>query len=299
MKLWKLILLFGVIIFKETFSISVECEFEDDQIFGGKYGYQCLVKSINATSKNDREITEITGKHIEGRSNCDVVQFDLRVGNLGRFPLGIKKYFPNIETLLLITNTDLKEVSAEDLKPFGEDLRFILLGQNSIEIIDFDLFRYNPNLELISFYANPIRHIDDGAFDNLPKLQTLIMNKISCAGDTATNEDRLSTLKLIRTAETNCKDPSIAKEREEIQKLKYEIQKTQGLLGFELESRVSEKQWFLQNSCFTVFRFSKTAVNSCFYCFSRIFMKIVEIRQIFFEIFKDLLKTILINIFLK
>lgn len=241
-------------------SISVDCEFRDDEWGGGKYGYECFVKSINITSKNDRTITEITGAHLEGRNNCNVVQFDSRVKSANYFPKDLEKFFPNIETIVIVTGAGLKEISKEDLKPFGTKLRALFIGQNPFDVVDFDLFRYNPNLELISFYESPIKHIDDGTFDNLPKLSTLIMTNVECAGNVASS-GRLDTVKLIRYAERNCKDPTIEKEREQIQALKYEIEKTQGLLGFELENGIIS----VQKTAFDLFNRTSNspAVDQC------------------------------------
>jgi hypothetical protein len=217
-------------------AITVECEFRDDDWGGGKYGYECFVKSINITSKNNRTITEVIGTHIGNRSNCDVVQFDSRVPILNYFPLNLENIFPNIETIVVANFGDLQELSAEDLKPFGLKLKHLFLGENSLQAIDFDLFRYNPNLELFAWYMNKIRHIDDGAFDNLPKLSNVLFLDEKCSE--GRSDDRLSTLKLIKKAERNCKDSSIAKQREKIHELKYEIEKTRGLLGYELERNI-------------------------------------------------------------
>jgi hypothetical protein len=245
MYLFTFIAIFAVI--NSTTSISVECEFRDDEWGGGKYGYECFVKSINKTSDSDRTITEIFGKHIGTRTNCDVVQFDCRIGNLGRFPTNIHEIFPNIETIVLATGANIKEISANDLKPFGKRLKTLFIGQNSFDVIDHDLFRYNPNLELISFYENKIRHIDDGAFDNLPKLTTFIMNGVKCAD--GRSDDRLATVKLTKLAERNCKDPLIANDREKIQALKYEIEKSKIILGSELEAGIQS----IQSTVFELF----------------------------------------------
>lgn len=229
-----------VFLFSNVCSITLECEFRDDNWGGGKYGYECYVKSINITSKNNRTITEIIGSHIGNRSNCDVVQFDCRVPILNYFPLNLENIFPNLETIVVANFGDLQELNAEDLKPFGTKLKHIFLGENSLETIDFDLFRYNPNLELFAWYMNKVKHIDDGAFDSVPKLSNVLFLDEKCSE--GRSNDRLSTIKLIKRAERNCKDPSIAKEREKFQALKYEIEKTQGLLGYELETNILSVQ---------------------------------------------------------
>lgn len=62
------------------------------------------------------------------------------------------------------------EITKEDLKQFGENLKELNLAGNLIEIIESNLFEFNPNLEEVSFADNNIRHIESGGLKGLQKL---------------------------------------------------------------------------------------------------------------------------------
>lgn len=65
------------------------------------------------------------------------------------------------------------EISGSDLQQFGGKLKNLWLGDNTIQLLRADLFNNNPNMEIINFWNNNLKHIDEGTFGGLSKLRQL------------------------------------------------------------------------------------------------------------------------------
>ena len=102
----------------------------------------------------------------------------------------------------------VKEIHQSDLKPFP---KLVICGfmDNDIEIIENDLFDYNPNIELVSFWNNKILIIGSNVFDNLPKLNWLYLDSNRCINMRSEGVTSL-TKYIIRHAKDKCKDPEIS-----------------------------------------------------------------------------------------
>lgn len=161
----------------------IECEFNE---IPGQWEYTCIVKNFQPS--DDSSITHVQGQHDSNKSNDDVKQF-LWSGNrnenlkvLKTFPKNVKKLFKNVE-IIWIEHTNLEEISNEDLKEFGENLKVLGLTFNKIKKIDENLFKFNLNLEEISLQGNQIEKIKPKTFDGLGKLKILNLNKNPCLND--------------------------------------------------------------------------------------------------------------------
>lgn len=87
-------------------------------------------------------------------------------------PFGLKKKFASLKALQF-DQTDLQAVKKENLKEFGDSLRYLFLIKCKIISIDADLFEYNPKLKIINLYGNPIRYIGPDFFINLMPMESV------------------------------------------------------------------------------------------------------------------------------
>lgn len=183
-------------------SLVIDCSYNANP------NYYCDTQNTHVTiSKECREIAGIRGFHSIGKTNDDVQTIYYQSKTVTYFPRGITKYFKNIDHVHLHT-TNLKEITKEDLKEFGEKLKIIKLYSVQIEIIEADLFTYNKNLELIYLKSNKIKHIANGVFDHLDKLSELYLAGNPCTSSADDADVRSKLITVIRSVEGNCKDQS-------------------------------------------------------------------------------------------
>lgn len=103
--------------------------------------------------------------------------------------------------VLDIYESDLLEVHVDDLQPFPE-LKYLSFMYNKLEIIEFDLFVYNPKLELLILDGNRIRFVND-AFDILTNLRFLTFCQNQCASGEA-KDNRMAVLELMKKIHYKC-----------------------------------------------------------------------------------------------
>lgn len=180
-------------------SVAVRCNFEE-----GSDGYECEVKSLTITSKNDRTITQVFGYHQRGKSHSDIKHFNCDNQAVNFFPYGLTNFFKNLENVKVSTSSRLNEIYSSDLRQFGDKLKTLWLSNNAIEVLEADLFQFNPNLEYLGFHRNKIYYIYDGAFRGLEKLKHLELHGNICINKYAT--DRSDVIALFSEAEMNCKN---------------------------------------------------------------------------------------------
>lgn len=110
------------------------------------------------------------------------------------FPRGFASVFPNILAIGFY-HTKIREISKDDLKEFGGQLKYFRIGKSKIEKIDGDTFLFNYNLQTIALDRNFIAAIDYKAFTQLSKLKSLWLLGNLCLDESANN--RLDVIKLI------------------------------------------------------------------------------------------------------
>lgn len=150
--------------------VELFCEFKNSD-----FGYMCNVKYLNITSKDDRTITNVTGNHEGGKSNNDIKFFSSQQHNVHFFPFDLAKYFNNLEIVQIKAANSFK-IHNSDLQQFGGKLKQLWLEENSIEILQDGLFKFNSNLEGIDLNTNKINKIERGTFSGLEKLTTLYLH---------------------------------------------------------------------------------------------------------------------------
>jgi len=194
-------------LFDSSQSESFECVFltnQWDSIIDRIY--QCaVINSVSITSLDQAQIDEITGEHKADHNDDNVEGFDVyQRGHIHYFPRGLGKIFKNLKSIQLY-NIGLKTIHQSDLKDFP-NLIIILFRLNNVEILEKDLFKFNPKLEVINFEFNKISHIDTNVFDKLTNLRTLYLGRNTCAS-IAANNNSTGVLKVIETLKTKCINP--------------------------------------------------------------------------------------------
>lgn len=143
-------------------SIKLTCDFElHDNL------YTCFPqKSFQITEKSDRTITEVDGKHLEGKSLADVVKFQSKGNVIKYFPEKLAAFLPKLENID-ISSAKLQEVKREDFQPFGSRLKAIKLTHNEITSLEPGLFQHNINMETINLSDNQIKYVGEGALASM------------------------------------------------------------------------------------------------------------------------------------
>lgn len=175
------------------------CKFDPNEYFTnvGSRIYSCV-------RPDDFEITEscvtidfVSGSHFQRRTNQDVLAVWHKTSHetlLTCFPRGFSSAFPNLLAVGFY-NTKIKEISKENLKEFGDQLKYFRLAKSHLEKIDADLFYYNYKIQTIGLDHNRISIIDYKAFIYLSKLKALWFIDNLCIDESAAN--KLDVIKLI------------------------------------------------------------------------------------------------------
>lgn len=139
-----------------------------------------------------RYVTEVSQNHNSGRSNRHVTSVLITNQNIGFVPRGIGKFFPNLESLHM-SNTGVEDISYYDIESLPM-LRQLDLFSNRIQVVQTDLFWYNPRIQHVSFDSNPIRSVSASVFDFRYDLVTLNFPTTSCIHAAAAGRDAVINL---------------------------------------------------------------------------------------------------------
>lgn len=160
--------------------LNIKCDYKimNWEIFSS---YSCDVQDkINVVLTEGLTINSSIGTHLSGMNNSFVTSFFSHDKNFQFFPKDLDKVFHNLKAVA-IGLSHLEEIHKDDLKPFTK-LIYLSLHFNDIEVIEENLFEFNPNLKVISLNNNKIKEIHSKVFDNLPSLVTLRLKENNCIG---------------------------------------------------------------------------------------------------------------------
>lgn len=197
--------------------------FEYECYFGtwGTLGtiYRCNVKNeVNLLSQNESEVQNVTGTHQDGYNNDNVVGFSINNnGQIHFFPRGLTKFFKNLKGIQ-IARTGLKEIHQNDLKEFPE-LVNLHLWSSDLEIVEANLFKFNPKLDFVNLNDNKISHIDPLAFEGLAKMKSLSLWNNSCI-DMGTSKNLTAVQSILKLAEVQCVNSDYSKLDQQVKDLK-------------------------------------------------------------------------------
>ncbi|KAG5679646.1 hypothetical protein PVAND_009203 [Polypedilum vanderplanki] len=161
--------------------------------------YNCDVLNIGVFTGERVTIENVEGNHENGKTDDDVQIFYLRDANLNYFPRNLENVFKNL-LLIGILNSNLIEITSEDLKPFPK-LKYLRIWGNPIEVIREDLFIHNLAMEVIILYNNEINHIDPKAFSHLNKLRAVDLRHNVCKFDKDEANTKTEVLEIVKKIE--------------------------------------------------------------------------------------------------
>jgi len=227
-------------LFSSTQSASLQCKYTSG--LWGTLGtvYYCMVQnSISITSLDVATVDSISGTHLVGYNNDNVEGFSIIQGQVHYFPRGLNNFFKNLKGIE-IANTGLKEIYQSNLKDFPK-LTNLWLYSNDLEILEENLFQFNPNFEKMVLNSNKISQIAPTVFDKLTKLSSLylesnicinmkaenslteVQNVIKTAKAQCTNSEYLNLEQKVKNLEIESKNLSLENFKEKLEKLENEI----------------------------------------------------------------------------
>jgi len=189
--------------------VNLECNFN----IGPNYGavgpiYRCEVKTnLNIKSPEDAIINAVSGTHMSGKTNDDVLTFDAVSKIIDYFPKGLEKFFKNLKAFRIL-NGRLKQISQSDLKPFI-NLVYLEIQNTDIEIIEDDLFTNHPNIQVVWLLSNKIFHVGKNVFNNMNDITWLGFESNPCISMNALNNSTAAKL-IIDSLKTKCFDVNFA-----------------------------------------------------------------------------------------
>ncbi|XP_070505190.1 peroxidasin homolog isoform X3 [Chironomus tepperi] len=249
--MFKIILLLLCLTFSTSHAASFKCNY-DPGVWGYiKDAYCCDVQnSLSITSLDAAQVDSVTGRHKPGHNNDNVDFLSIEgAGKVHYFPHGLDKIFKNLKGIQ-IYGTGLKQVRQVDLKDFP-NLTNLYLDHNYLKILEKDLFKFNPNLEVISLYSNRITHIDPNVFDGLTKLKTLNLGSNDCINMSAV-KNPTAVQNVIKTASTKCSNSDYLNLEQKVRNLEAESatlsseQLKEKLQNLEIESQDLYLPYFFQ-----------------------------------------------------
>jgi hypothetical protein len=145
-------------------------------------------------SGDNSTLTGLTGTHLIGKSNADVISLSVYSQLAEQIPKGIENFFPNLLTFNW-SFAGLKKISAEDLKPFP-NLMYLFLGGNNLVTLESDLFQYTLKLRRIYLFSNQLQHVGSNLLTNLNDLTFTYFHDNPCINDYAFTYETVQQLNL-------------------------------------------------------------------------------------------------------
>lgn len=189
--------------------LVIECNFRKQFWQHADFIYTCVAEVI--TSGSLRVIDDVRGMHLEGKVNSDVRGFVLNDQALGQIPENFVEFFPDIKGITCV-GVELDHLSSYDLEQFP-NLVFLRVMNNKLVRLDFDLFKYNPNLVYVDFDTNLLEATGANLLANLERLQEADFRNNPCINKLADNPDSIRNLSLQLSLNCpNSNDPSTTTE---------------------------------------------------------------------------------------
>jgi len=231
--------------FGSSQSADFQCGYKNDWFGSLGAAYQCEVQNyLEITSLDTAQVDSNSGAHLDDFNNDNVTAIQINQGQIHYFPRGLNKIFKNLKGIS-ISNTGLKEIHQSDLKDFPE-LVDLWLMSNNIEILEENLFEFNPNLDYIDLDSNKISHINPNVFDKLTKLKTLYLRSNNCINVRAFN-DATDVQDVIRTAKAQCTSSDYSSLEQKVKNLEIE---SKNLNSENLKEKLGKLENEIKNSKF-------------------------------------------------
>lgn len=136
-------------------SVTLRCDFRSMTwvALGTQYGCGAVFTSY----ENETILTNVTGDHMDGRSDDDVKLLLVSDRYLIRLPINIEKFFPNLIGIRWYGGA-IMTLNEEDLRPFP-NMRGLDFGRNQIVTLDGNLLRNSLDLQWIFLDSNLIEQV--------------------------------------------------------------------------------------------------------------------------------------------
>ena len=207
-------------LFGSAQSVSLQCIYYNaDWGVLGKIYFCNVQNTLNITSLDAAQVDNITGTHLAGFNNDNVEAISITQGQIIYFPRGLNKIYKNLKGISIVSN-GFKEIHQSDLKDFPKLMNLYLYSKN-IEILEENLFEFNPNLELVHINTNIITHIDPKVFDRLIKLKYLYLQLNTCINMAAINNPT-DLQSIIKIAKLNCTNLDYSNLEQKVKYLEFE-----------------------------------------------------------------------------
>jgi len=160
-------------------AVNIECNFNMNYYDTVGSVYRCDIKTnLNIKSPEAAVINAVSGGHMIGKTNNDVIVFDARNKIIEYFPKGLEKLFKNLKVILIYYGR-LKQISQSDLKPFP-NLIHLEVYENNIEVLEDGLFVNHPKMQVAWFQSNKVFHVGKNVFNNLNNITYLGFGSNPC-----------------------------------------------------------------------------------------------------------------------
>jgi hypothetical protein len=187
-----------ILIIQVITTSAFECLEVDESYAEAGYITSCRPQNFVVRTESEQNVT---GKfdiysHIEGF-------WDENNKNILYFPTGLEESFPEL-IAIGFQNTKIKEVHQYHVKPFGEKLVYFRLTLCDVEIVEDDLFDFNPNLKLVGFDHSNILHIGENAMENLYDLRSLWFHNNPCTTSRSKTSSATEVFSVMEKIKKSC-----------------------------------------------------------------------------------------------
>jgi len=151
----------------EAFGIVLECEYKYHTSYWGSK-YTCMATNL-VTTMTDRNVTQVLGQHLPGKTNDDVDKVFIEHQNCPYLPINLGSHFKSLE-VIYIMKSKVQFLMNKDLEGLTK-LRIFDVSYNPIERLNNDFFIGHQTIEIISFYECQLKVIEPGALNPLVRLK--------------------------------------------------------------------------------------------------------------------------------
>lgn len=155
-------------------------------------GYACDAAAFSRKcDPTGSSVFGVSNNHLMGKENADVQMVLFKCDqDIPKMPKNMEKFFQNI-TALRLHHIRLREISSNDLQ--YPNLKYLDAGNNKLVILQSDLFKHTPSLEVALFDDNQLKSIAAELVNSAPKMRVFHLNDNECTrsnwGEKATAAD--------------------------------------------------------------------------------------------------------------
>lgn len=189
------VLVFLLAICSVTNAVKFNCTFSviTHAVVGERYTCNAGILDY----EQGQELTEVTGTHLLGRNNSNVVAVTINTQNALTFiPQAIHNFFPLIGALT-IYNCNLTVLNEYDLQDYS-NLEYVSFHYNRITRIPSGFFENTPRMRYMNFNYNQIKHVGENTIEPLFSLNHALFSGNSCINYSVTNSSFICLIGFLR-----------------------------------------------------------------------------------------------------